>query len=52
MVLKRLHLRFWFTLHMIEAYLAHHRGETILCAEHENDARRYESELQRLEILR
>ena len=51
-MLNKLYLHIMFKMQMIEAYLAYHRGEMLLCAEYENDALRYESELQRLEILK
>lgn len=47
----KFHCHLWFRLQMMEAYLAYHRGEYILAAELENDARRYESELRRLNVL-
>lgn len=50
-MLNKLHLRIWFSINMMYAYLAYHRGEMVLCAEYENEANRYESELQRLEVL-
>ena len=50
-MLHKLHLRIWFSINMMNAYLAYHRGEMVLCAEYENEANRYESELQRLEVL-
>ncbi len=50
--LHRLHLRVWFSLYMMEAYLAYHRGEMVYCAECENLANRCEMELQRLEVLK
>lgn len=48
----KIHLHLWYKLHMIEAYLAFHRGEMLLCAEYENMANRCESELQRMRILK
>jgi hypothetical protein len=48
---NRIHLTLWFKYFMVQAYLAYHRGEMVLCAEYENEANRYESELQRLTFL-
>lgn len=50
-MLNKLHLRIWFKISCVHAYLAYHRGDMVLCAEYENEANRYESELQRLEII-
>lgn len=41
-----------FRIQMVNAYLALHRGDKILAAEYENDAMRYESELQRMDVLK
>lgn len=50
-MLAKLHCHFWFRIQMVNAYLAYQRGDRILSAEYENDARRYESELHRMEVL-
>ena len=51
-MLNKLHCHFWYKMNMIHAYLAWHRGDRILAAEYEADAMRYESELQRMEVLK
>lgn len=52
MMLNKFHCHFWFRIQMVNAYLAYHRGDRIAAAEYENDAMRYESELQRMEVLK
>jgi hypothetical protein len=49
-MLNKLHCHFWFRINMVHAYLAYHRGDKIACAEYENEANRYESELIRMEV--
>jgi len=51
-MLNELYLLLMFKLQMVNAYLAWHRGDRLNAAEFENDARCYESELHRLEILK
>ena len=51
-LLSRFHLSFWYRMHMAHAYLAYHRGDMVECAEHENEARRYEGDLQLLQLQR
>jgi len=51
-MLTKLYLRFWAHVQMVNAYLAQERGDHVAKAEYENDAMRYQSELQRLEILK
>lgn len=50
-MLRKVYLNIMFRIQMVEAYLAFHRGEYIAAAEYENQARQYESEMQRLEVL-
>lgn len=47
-----IHCRIWFAIEMAQSYLAYHRGELLESVNHENNARRYEMELQRMEILK
>jgi hypothetical protein len=48
--MRRLMLKVWVRIHFANAYLAYHRGEKLLAAEHENAMYRYEGELARLEL--
>ena len=46
------HCWFWAALHWAHAYLAWHRGEKVVCAEHENQMREYERQMIVLKLNR
>lgn len=48
----KLHLMWMVRVHWVEAYLAHHRQDIDEFIYHENLMRRYERELELLEIRR
>ena len=50
-MLNKLYLHIWIRICFVQAYLALQRGDKIEAAEWENQMVRYESELQRLEVL-
>jgi len=47
-----IYLHVMYRIQMVNAYLSYHQGNMLACAEFENDANRYASELQRREILK
>ncbi len=46
----KLHHNLWYRIHMVQAYLAYHRGEKYECANLENEARKHERALQLIEF--
>ena len=46
------HCYFWAAMHFAHAYLAWHRGEKVLCAEHEQQMRDYEHKLKLVKFHR